>query len=98
MSPEGRRFKIEASDLRGKKVLVVGAARSGEAAAELLLKHGAMVTLTDTKPETELESSLSPLRKEGVEVENGGHRLETFLSSELIILSPGVPLKIEPLQ
>ncbi len=98
MSPKQRRFKIEASGLKGKKVLVVGAARSGEAAAELLLKHAARVTLTDTKPEAELESSLSPLRKEGVEVENGGHRLETFLNSELIILSPGIPLTIEPLQ
>ncbi len=98
MSLEGKKYKIEASDLREKKVLVVGAARSGEAAAELLLKHGARVTLTDTKPEAELERSLSLLRRKGSAVETGGHRLETFLSSELIILSPGVPLTIEPLQ
>jgi len=98
MSLEGENIKIEASDLRGKKVLVVGAARSGEAAAELLMKYRAMVTLTDTKPEAELESSLSLVRNKGGEVETGGHRLETFLGSELIILSPGVPLTIEPLQ
>lgn len=84
--------------MRGKKVLVVGAARSGEAAARLLLRHKAKVTITDTKPEAELESSLKLLREKGVEVETGGHRLETFLTSELIILSPGVPLTIEPLQ
>ena len=95
---EGRRFKIEASDLRGKKVLVVGAARSGEAAASFLLRHKARVSLTDVKPEAELEGSLSLLRKGGAKVETGGHRLETFLNSELIVLSPGVPLTIEPLQ
>jgi UDP-N-acetylmuramoylalanine-D-glutamate ligase len=33
----------------GQKVLVVGAARSGVAAAHLLAKRGAMVTLTDAK-------------------------------------------------
>jgi len=98
MSPKGIRFKIEASDLRGKKVLVVGAARSGEAAASFLLRHKAKVTLTDIRTEAELESSLTPLRKRGAELETGGHRLETFLNSELIVLSPGVPLTIEPLQ
>jgi len=98
MSPKRSRFKIKASDLRGKKVLVVGAARSGEAAASLLLRHKARVTLTDIRTEAELESSLTSLRKRGVELETGRHRLETFLNSELIVLSPGVPLTIEPLQ
>ena len=41
-------------ELKGKKVLVVGLARSGVAAARLLVLHGAMVTANDLKPEAQL--------------------------------------------
>ena len=37
-------------DVRGKRVLVVGLARSGRAVALCLRRHGAVVTVTDTKP------------------------------------------------
>jgi UDP-N-acetylmuramoylalanine--D-glutamate ligase len=72
----------------GKRVVVVGAARSGVAAAELLVRRGATVTLTDTR-ETIAEDA--QLREAGVELELGGHRPETLLSADLIVLSPGVP-------
>ena len=35
--------------VRGKRVIVVGAARSGVAAAELLVRRGATVTLSDVR-------------------------------------------------
>jgi UDP-N-acetylmuramoylalanine--D-glutamate ligase len=38
-------------DLKDKRVLVVGLARSGEAAARLLREEGAYVILNDSKPE-----------------------------------------------
>ena len=75
-------------DVSGKRVTVVGAARSGLAAAELLARRGARVTLTELRvdaPETE------PLRQLGVALELGGHRMETFTNADFVVLSPGVP-------
>ncbi len=74
----------------GKHVVVVGAARSGIAAAELLARRGARVTLADRKPEL---SDASRLRDLGVETELGPHNPKTFTSADLIVLSPGVPLR-----
>ena len=72
----------------GKKVVVVGAARSGVAAAVLLARRGADVTLTDLRPRIEAEPEL---RAAGVRLELGEHRRETLLGADLIVLSPGVP-------
>jgi len=75
-------------DVTGKRVTVAGAARSGLAAAELLSRRGARVTLSDSRsdaPET------APLNALGVELELGGHRTETFTNADLVVLSPGVP-------
>ena len=44
--------------VRGKRVIVVGAARSGVAAAELLVRRGASVTLTDVRPQIADEERL----------------------------------------
>ncbi len=73
----------------GKRVVVVGAARSGVAAAELLVRRGASAVLTDTKDRIDAEEEL---RASGVELELGGHRAETLRNADLIVLSPGVPL------
>jgi UDP-N-acetylmuramoylalanine--D-glutamate ligase len=77
--------------VRGKRVVVVGAARSGVAAAELLVRRGANVTLTDLRPEIEDEERL---RSVGVTLELGGHDATTLMSADLIVLSPGVPPRI----
>jgi UDP-N-acetylmuramoylalanine--D-glutamate ligase len=74
--------------VRGKRVTVVGAARSGVAAAELLVRRGASVVLTDAK---ESLAEQDELRSAGVILELGGHRATTFTRSDLIVLSPGVP-------
>ena len=75
----------------GQRVLVVGAARSGVAAAHLLATRGARVTLTDLKPEI---ADASDLRAAGVILELGAHRPATFDASDLIVMSPGVPLDL----
>jgi UDP-N-acetylmuramoylalanine--D-glutamate ligase len=72
----------------GKRAVVVGAARSGVAAAELLVRRGATVTLTDVR-DTIAEDA--QLRDAGVQLELGGHRPQTLLGADLIVLSPGVP-------
>ena len=71
--------------------MVVGAARSGIAAALLLADRGARVTLTDASPELEAAVA-NQLRGAGVELELGAHRSGTFSSADLLVLSPGVPL------
>jgi UDP-N-acetylmuramoylalanine--D-glutamate ligase len=72
----------------GRKVVVVGAARSGVAAAELLVRRGATVTLTDLRPSIQEDAQL---RNAGVALELGGHRPGTLRAADLIVLSPGVP-------
>jgi UDP-N-acetylmuramoylalanine--D-glutamate ligase len=74
--------------VRGKRVTVVGAARSGVAAAELLVRRGATVTLTDVRERLDEEDRL---RAAGVELELGGHHASTFTGADLIVTSPGVP-------
>ena len=73
----------------GRKVVVVGAARSGVAAAELLVRRGATVTLTEVRSSIDEDAQL---RDAGVQLELGGHRAETLRTADLIVLSPGVPL------
>lgn len=69
--------------------MVVGAARSGIAAAELLSRRGARVTLTETR---DTFDEAERLRGAGVELELGGHQPETLASAELVVVSPGVPV------
>ena len=78
-----------------KNILVVGLARSGVAAAEFLAARGARVTVNDAKPESELKDAHS-LRAKGIEVVGGSHPRELFETSDLIVVSPGVPLALEP--
>ena len=51
-----------AIDLTGKKVLVVGLARSGAAAARLCAREGARVTVTDRRTAAELAPEVHALR------------------------------------
>ena len=76
-----------AFSVSGQRVVVVGAARSGVAAAHLLVTRGASVVLTDTR---ETIDPADELRRAGVVLELGGHRPETLASADLIVLSPGV--------
>jgi UDP-N-acetylmuramoylalanine--D-glutamate ligase len=84
-------------DLRGKKVLVVGSARTGVAAVRFLAGRGARVKVSDAKPAGDLGAALKALGDVPVEWELGGHTLPTFLKADLIVVSPGVPMDVEPL-
>lgn len=75
----------------GLRVLVVGAARSGVAAARLLARRGATVTLTDRKPEI---AEAAQLQAAGVRLELGGHSSPSFETANLVVMSPGVPLDL----
>jgi UDP-N-acetylmuramoylalanine--D-glutamate ligase len=85
-------------ELRGKRVLVVGLARTGVATSLFCAARGAHVTATDTRAENEIGEALAPLRAAGVNLELGGHRENTFLEQDLIVPSPGVPADAPLLQ
>jgi UDP-N-acetylmuramoylalanine--D-glutamate ligase len=79
------------AELRGKRVTVVGLARSGLAACTVLAERGALVVGTDRSPRETLRGDLAGLEARGVRIETGGHRTESFLAADLIVISPGVP-------
>jgi len=73
-------------------VLVVGLGTSGLWTARWLAGQGAHVVVTEMKRESELDPDiLRELVELGVILELGGHKKETFLNVDTIILSPGVP-------
>jgi UDP-N-acetylmuramoylalanine--D-glutamate ligase len=83
----------------GKTVLVMGAARSGFAAADFLLARGARVILTDRKKRKDLEPAVTSLLERGnhsgeLILELGGHRDESFKTCDFVVVSPGVPLSL----
>lgn len=81
-------------EIKDKKVLVIGAARSGIGAANLLSKLGADVTITDKKT----ENDLTMLEKLSPSVKRIFGNYPDVNGTDLIIVSPGVPLEIEPLR
>ena len=73
-----------------KKVLVLGLARSGEAAARLLAELGAIVTVNDGKPFDE-NPAAQTLLEEGIKVTCGSHPLELLDENfELMVKNPGI--------
>jgi UDP-N-acetylmuramoylalanine--D-glutamate ligase len=85
-------------ELEGKRVLVVGLARTGIATALFCAARGAIVTATEGRAESEVGDAAEKLRAAGVALELGGHPEETFLAQNLIIPSPGVPPMLPQLQ
>ena len=75
----------------GKRVLVVGMARSGVAAAQLLCKHGACVTVNDSKTREQLGDVLSPLAELPITWALGCPAMEVLPGQEVLIISPGIP-------
>ncbi len=78
-------------ELRKKRVLVVGLARTGVSTALFCAGHNAVVTATESRSESELGEIPAKLREAGVILEVGGHTEKTFQAQDLIIPSPGVP-------
>ena len=77
--------------VHGTHVVVIGAARSGVAAAELLVRRGARVTLTDKKDAID---AADRLRAAGVALELGSADAPAVKDADLVVLSPGVPIEL----
>jgi UDP-N-acetylmuramoylalanine--D-glutamate ligase len=72
--------------VEGARVVVVGMARSGVAAVELLMEQGARVTAVDQSPVTNLPIAVQP------------QEAASFEGADLVVLSPGVPADLEAVQ
>ena len=85
-------------EVTGKKVLIIGAARSGIAAAKFLAERGAIVALNDEKPiEKWPESSLALIHR-GVGLLPGEPPMWLLDQLDLVVVSPGVPSTIIPIR
>ena len=78
----------------GKRTLILGAARQGQALARWLARHGARVTLSDQRSETELEPARQALTNLPIEWVPGGHPIELLDTTDVLCLSGGIPLTI----
>jgi UDP-N-acetylmuramoylalanine--D-glutamate ligase len=85
-------------EIANKKILVVGLARTGIAVARFLRRRGAAVRATDMAAEAALGPGVTELRALDIDLALGGHRVEDFTTADLIVLSPGVPHTLAPLQ
>ena len=70
---------------------VIGAGKSGLAAALLARELGNTVFLTESKPEEHYAAAAEQLRQAGIEAEFGGHTPRALEHAECVITSPGVP-------
>ena len=84
--------------LRGKKVLIIGAARSGIAAARFLIERGAIVALNDQKPIEKWSAEAVALKEAGVGLLPGEPPSWLLDQIQLVVVSPGVPATIIPIR
>ena len=78
------------------RVLVVGMERSGLASVELLKRRGVDVRATDSRPLSALPQAAAVLARLGVPFEPQSEAV--FEDCDRIVLSPGVPADLEPLE
>lgn len=81
-----------------KKVLIIGMGKSGIAAALVLVKKGAVVTACDIKMPESMQETIDHLMRHKVEVMVGSYPKVKKEKYDLVVISPGVPLTIEPIQ
>jgi len=84
-------------ELKGKNTLVVGLAKTGVACARFLASKGARVTVTDMRSEASLAGPLAELAEYDIIRELEQHNTAAFLTSDLIVVSPGVPMDLPQL-
>jgi len=85
-------------EVTGKKVLIIGAARSGIAAAKFLTARGAIVALNDQKPIEKWSEAALALKDLGVGLLPGEPPMWLLDQLDLVVVSPGVPATIIPIR
>ena len=88
---------MNAKEIKGKRVSIIGAARSGVAAAQLLMSNGARVFVSDQQSAAKLQTQISNMQSAAIDYEAGGHTARVY-DADLIVTSPGVPTNSVVLQ
>jgi UDP-N-acetylmuramoylalanine--D-glutamate ligase len=83
--------------LASRTVSVVGLARSGISAAQLIHRLGGRVLASDSAARASLPADVWQLQREGCRLWTGGHPAEAFDGADLVVVSPGVPLTLPAL-
>jgi len=84
--------------LKGKRVLVIGAGKTGVAVTRSLYGMGAFITLTDIKKEFLLRDVLEEFKDTPIKIVAGKYPEVNSGNTDLVIISPGVPLDILPVK
>jgi len=77
----------------GKRATIIGLAREGTALARFLAEQGAIVTVSDLKNEEELQENIAELKGFPIRFVLAGHPGEVLNQTDVLFLSPGVPLE-----
>jgi UDP-N-acetylmuramoylalanine--D-glutamate ligase len=77
--------------LEGKKALVVGLGKTGDAVCTFLLDRGVRIKISEKRTQEEMWQKFYFWSQKGVQIESGGHNRDSFIEADLIIPSPGVP-------
>ncbi len=86
------------SRLRGRNVLVVGLGKTGRAAAGFFHQRGAGISVSESSPRDSISPEFSAwMAENNIPCETGGHSRDFFTNADLIFVSPGIPLTVEPL-
>ena len=84
-------------EIRGKKIVILGLALSGVAAAKLAAHLGADVFVSDNQETSELQGTLTDLKELGIDGELGQHSNQIY-DADLWIISPGIAQDSELIQ
>ncbi len=84
-------------EIRGKKIVVLGLALSGAAAAKLAIRQGADVFVSDNQDTQALQGTLTDLKELGITGELGQHSDQIY-AADLWIISPGIAQDSELVQ
>jgi UDP-N-acetylmuramoylalanine--D-glutamate ligase len=79
-------------DLTGKKVLVIGLARTGRECARFLARQGAQVTISDLRPIDALKLEIEALAGLPISFHLGGEETSWLDNMDYLVPSPGVPM------
>jgi UDP-N-acetylmuramoylalanine--D-glutamate ligase len=78
-------------EIAGKRVMVLGLARTGIALARFLVARGASVTLSDCRPQSDLSADVQSLSSLPLSFRLGGEEPSWLEGIDLVVPSPGVP-------
>ena len=82
----------------GKKIVIIGAARQGQALARFFSKQEAEVVVTDAREKDQLAEELAVLKNLPLTYDLGGHHAEILEGADLVCISGGVALTIPFIQ